>query len=439
VCLLFCANACLKPQRRHPVSNFLHPQSQYCAPTFVSIGPNYYGDTRYDAMQQKKQLCWKDLDQKVRDYRNMFPNKNCPIDSHLLDIIKMEFESLKERARACYPDEIKLGSDEFIEMLVLDSCFVIRVTMLVSQDIKEGMDLLGINLKEIRSDLLLLENQIPLFLLLEAYECIKRHSTHRPPFLKILEPFICLDMPWRFNENGMSPEADHLLDLYWRCCLPPDSRLQFQLRDRFISEDTSIEECWAEYHLPADRNKIIPNSTVLHKIAGVQFIKRNYDKGFNISFKNGILKMPFMRIDPTQEKLLLNLICFENYMHVRYRVITSYVIFLDALIDTDKDIELLQEHEVISNTLFDNASAAGVFNKMGNYCSLKEIDNYFHPLCKKVQKYYKSRWNRRCATLCNNYFSSPWAGISVVAGSALLLMSFLQTFYTVYAYHHPPK
>lgn len=39
-------------------------------------------------------------------------------------------------------------------------------------------------------------------------------------FLKELEPFIGLDMPWQYNEYGMLHEPDHLLDLYWKCCLP---------------------------------------------------------------------------------------------------------------------------------------------------------------------------------------------------------------------------
>jgi Plant protein of unknown function len=385
-------------------------------------------------MEKKKKLCMKELDKKAH-----VGGGNSFIVSNLFDNIKYEFQLLEDRARACYRDKIKLDSNTFIEMLALDCCFLIRVVMLVSQVTREGMDLLGIDIKEIRSDLLILENQIPLFLLFKAYECFCRQTIEPvPSFLQILEPFICLDMPWRFNENGMSPEAAHLLDLYWRCCLPHDHKLQ--LTDRFISDDTYTEQrIWAEFNLSACMNKIIPNSTVLHKKSGVKFIKRNNDEGFGISFKDGILKIPFTRIDLTQKIILLNLVFFEYFMHVPYRVSTSYVLFLDALIDTDKDIELLQEHEVISNTLFDNAKAAGFFNQMGKYCSVNEKDNYFLPLCKEVKKYYKSSWNRSCAILHNNYFNSPWAGISVVAGSALLLMSFLQTFYTVYAYHHPPK
>ncbi|KAK1279526.1 hypothetical protein QJS04_geneDACA004578 [Acorus gramineus] len=56
-----------------------------------------------------------------------------------------------------------------------------------------------------------------------------------------------------------------------------------------------------------------------------------------------------------------------------------------------------------------------------------------------VNKYCNSKTHRWRAVLARDYFNSPWAIISVVAAFILLGLTLLQTFYTMYAYYHPPS
>jgi hypothetical protein len=110
---------------------------------------------------------------------------------------------------------------------------------------------------------------------------------------------------------------------------------------------------------------------------------------------------------------------------------------MDALIDSQNDVKLLQKCGVIYNTLSSHERAATFFNDIGDFCFIDDNANRFSRLYKNVHKYYNSRCHRRCTSLRQNYFSSPWSGISVGAGVTLLILSALQTFYTIYVYYKP--
>ena len=68
-------------------------------------------------------------------------------------------------AREQYPANIQLSDKEFVEMLVVDGCFVIM--FLVSYRERRGdiIKTLGCSFTQVWSDLLLLENQIPFFVI----------------------------------------------------------------------------------------------------------------------------------------------------------------------------------------------------------------------------------------------------------------------------------
>jgi len=55
-----------------------------------------------------------------------------------------------------------------------------------------------------------------------------------------------------------------------------------------------------------------------------------------------------------------------------------------------------------------------------------------------VNRYYEYKWSTWVASLKHNYFSNPWAIVSVVAAVFLLLLTTMQTFYSAYSYYRPP-
>jgi Plant protein of unknown function len=400
-------------------------------PNFVSIGPNFHGRENLRDMENRKAQFALDLDQ------------NLPTKDNIIETLITSFRSLESRARACYADNIDLDSSKFLKMLALDSCFIIQVITAAFNGRWESTDLLCFDIKQIRSDLLLLENQIPLFTVETAFYlvCSRRTSENSLPcsFSYVLEKFIRLDMPMIFNENGMFGHASHLLERYWRCCFPIFGNMH---PPEFISEHTnSGVRCISakeEFHLTAETKRLTPSASMLHRTAGVTFTALDVYPDRNwVRFQGGTLIMPCLKIDPGIAKLLLNLIAFEYFKDPGNRICMSFVLLFDALIDSEEDVALLQEKGVISNKLRSNEQAATFFNDISNFCSDARTCNFFASVCKEMKDFYESISNRQLASLRRNYCSSPWAIISLVAGASLLIMSFLQTFYTLYAYYHP--
>lgn len=405
-------------------------------PGFVSIGPYFHGRQNLSDMENRKAQIALDLDQYISTGQ-----------SNIIDTLITRFSSSEVQARACYNDSFDLNSHDFLKMLALDSCFIIMVIISAFNRVWESVNLLGFDIKEIRSDLLLLENQIPFFIVDDVYDVVRTRVTSTNPLpyslRRVLVPFLCLDMPMILDEdcfqsnirNAQGLEHSHLFSYYWSCCLETFTPLIF-------SSDYSFHRVKAittrgEFLLSANTDKLIPNATLLYRKADVTFQAERYPHHDCVRFQNRTVIMPCLKIDPNRTKLLLNFIAFEYFQAARSQIFMSFMLLMDALIDTEEDVALLQEQGVIRNNLHSNEQAATFFNDIGNLCSGASRSNFFDSMCNEVRKFYESSSNRQLATLRHNYCGNPWAVISLVAGSALLLMTFLQTFYTVYGYYNP--
>jgi hypothetical protein len=53
-----------------------------------------------------------------------------------------------------------------------------------------------------------------------------------------------------------------------------------------------------------------------------------------------------------------------------------------------------------------------------------------------VREYCGRSWNRHRAVLAHDYFSNPWTSMSAAAAVLLLVLTVVQTVYTVLPYYH---
>ncbi|KAF3341886.1 hypothetical protein FCM35_KLT00524 [Carex littledalei] len=399
-------------------------------PKLVSIGPYYDGRENFkrehlEGMDHFKFRCIADL------------LRSRAAGSSNTDSVPTEpFMEFELPARNFYKDEFNLPGVKFVEMLIRDSCFIIRIILSLSDHEELSMPFLDVNIKEVRSDLLLLENQIPLFFIWKMFDWLFGDNL-QSEFETALLMFINLDMPLRTNLGGMptnfremSSKAAHLLDLCW-----------ILLGDQHDFEDHRFQKeqfRWRETYASINQSKVMENATLLHQTAGIKFKKLNSPRvnGLNVYFSNGIMRMPWLKIDSNQTTLLVNLIAFEDCIHPNKQTVSPYMKLMDALIDSAKDVELLQQCGVISNSLSSHKMAATFFNDIGNFCLIHNNLFLFSDLYKDVQKYYNSIWNRSVAILRQKYFSNPWSYISVGAGTFLLIFAAVQTHYVVYPTHN---
>lgn len=69
---------------------------------------------------------------------------------------------------------------------------------------------------------------------------------------------------------------------------------------------------------------------------------------FDIKFNKGLMEIPSFKSDDSTETFLRNLIAFEqHYSHVNPKYFTDYTTFMDQLINTQKDVNLLRLKGII--------------------------------------------------------------------------------------------
>ncbi|CAI9108383.1 OLC1v1007956C1 [Oldenlandia corymbosa var. corymbosa] len=107
----------------------------------------------------------------------------------------------------------------------------------------------------------------------------------------------------------------------------PDRDIRYPSVERKVENNLDFARC--------------PTVTEL-KAAGVKFQQGNGKCLLDVHFdsKNGVLKIPALTVNDSTETCLRNLIAFEQSGY-HFRYMSSYVILLDNLIDTHKDVDVL--------------------------------------------------------------------------------------------------
>ena len=121
----------------------------------------------------------------------------------------------------------------------------------------------------------------------------------------------------------------------------------------------------------------------------------------------------------------------EQTRYMQYAYYTDYFILLDFLINTTEDVDLLCDKEILVNILGDNDGVKSMINNLNkSVISIGVRDDYID-LCKKLNGFYENPWHKWKATLKSDYFSSPWRTASTVAAIILLVLTFIQTIFSI--------
>ncbi|KAJ4958346.1 hypothetical protein NE237_025457 [Protea cynaroides] len=381
-------------------------------PRLVSIGPFYRDEEELKPMEAHK----------LRYLNNILERES---RLTLCDYVKAMAE-LEDRARKCYSEIIQLKSEEFVKMILLDGCFILELILqkTKSHEFKHRPDDPIFNtiwmFRVVRLDLLLLENQLPFFVLERLFNLLGNYSgVGSLTFIELVHSI--------FGNKLTIPQATII----------KSSRLQFRRRKKKDDVDQSRDKrteiwkdsegnCKAKHLLDFIRLALLPalpspssfttpqkgrvmmglhSATELQE-AGVKFEKRP-TSFLDITFNNGVLKTPTMRITDSTEALFRNLIAYEQCLDENSNEISTYAAFINGLINSPKDVELLQRKGIIVSGLGGPEEVSTLFNNL-----LKEVNinpnNYFLNVFDEVEKYYKIPRHKRKAI-----FNIPWDFISV--------------------------
>ncbi|KAK2633062.1 hypothetical protein EUGRSUZ_L00681 [Eucalyptus grandis] len=242
-------------------------------------------------------------------------------------------------------------------------------------------------------DMILLENQIPLFIL-DLLFCLQRN---RP------------------NQHGVLAK---LALRFFSSLRPTDCPLN----------------CLGRTRLEFD---LLPLEGELHWLKLIKFKNMEVESFQNIQFKDGTLEIPRLVILDRARSLFLNLVAFEQ-CHFNYNNdITTYLFFMDDLIDFAEDMRNLHDYEVMRHELGSNAEVADFFSQICKEVVLVGSRGYPSNLSKDVDTYSGNKWNGWITILELKYFSNPWSFIFLIATFILLLLILTQTLYGVFGYYKP--
>ncbi|KAM7489072.1 hypothetical protein LguiB_026556 [Lonicera macranthoides] len=372
-------------------------------PEIIAIGPYHHRKENLKMMEQYK----------IRYLRSLIERERKDISTFVAS-----FRTLEPEIRACYAERLSQNEDQLIKMMVVDGCFIIELLRKFSDpSLREEDDrVFRMNwmLTSLQRDLLLFENQLPFFVLCKLYDLIQGENRH----VKLVDDamlFFNNILPGKGNRqfvNGdLKNNYTHLLGLVHDEWLPSFNRASLHGHSENMEERVKWE--------------FIGRATELRE-AGIK-IQKVEGKLFDIDFENKTLKIPPLTIEDRTESILRNLIAYEQYdeYYPHFNFVCDYVKFLDCLIHSPKDVEILRQSGIIVNWKSNDEGVSTIFNHIcESVVGPSKRDFCYIRTFNRINKHCSQRCNRWMASLRRYYMSNPWAIIIALCAAITLLIRF---------------
>lgn len=405
-------------------------------PQTVSFGPYHHGEVHLKPMEEHKH----------RALLHFLKRSTVPLDSYV-DSVAQVLDHLKSSYDSLDPSW-QQDDHAFLQLMILDGCFMLEIlrkatattdldsTNTLAHDVYASNDPVFSNhgklyiIPYIKRDMLMLENQLPLLLLTKLLSVSGNEIYNDGEFLNKLILKFCSSQNSYSSKLG---ECLHILDVYRKSLLWEDPKGS-QSQHHGKSTRPLAPNCAHVDAAAGGGDEIIRCATELDE-AGIRFKKSKSGSLKDISFSHrGVLRLPPIVVDDTTESMFLNLIAFERFHVGAGNEVTSYVFFIENIINSARDVVLLHAQGIIQNALGSDKAVANLFSTLSKDTTL-DPDSELDMLHKRVNQYCKQPWNAWRANLIHTYFTSPWAILSVLAAIFLFVLTIVQTVYTV----NPPS
>ncbi|KAI3898289.1 hypothetical protein MKX03_033966 [Papaver bracteatum] len=407
----------------------------------------------------------------------------------VLEVCVSSIEKMETDIRQCYSEPVDLDSKEFVEMMVIDGLFIVGLLLVrfplekekIVDDLLQNNHWLSI---AVDNDILLLENQLPFFVLQSLFDIISqaagpevtKGSSLQMLVVEFFNSNYLYMLPNTILETHLKQcaQAKHLLDFLFILLKPTNSEEPItghssvsskslwdiiQILKKFIGsviakftinvcsllklfrktlvklrimksssgneENETLLDSVAEF---------IPSATELSR-AGIKFKRGSTKTSFlEIKFNDGVMEIPPISIYDGTDTLLRNLIACEQ-LYNGYAHFSSYALLMDSLIDSSEDVEALRKERIITNYLGCDQDVCNIFNNLGFEVSV--ADDHYSLQSKAANTYYKNSWHKWRATLWREYFNNPWSIISFSAAFLLIALTVVSTIFTILSFVVP--
>ncbi|KAA8516680.1 hypothetical protein F0562_016814 [Nyssa sinensis] len=308
-------------------------------PQIVSIGPFHHGKPHLQMIEEHK---WRFLGALL----NRTQKKGLRLEDLWNGIQPLEIQ-----VRECYSQTIHFDSHEFVEMLVLDGCFLIELFRIVGGLVQSQLDdpLFSVSwvYPILLRDLIRLENQIPFLILQSLFDITQMaDEEHGPSLATLALEFFngALQRPYEVLAKYSELQGKHLLDF---------------IRSSFIPMDQEERS-----HRTNSQASVIPCISKLRR-AGIKFLRGKEDSFLQVKFRHGVIEMPTILIDDFTSCFLLNCVAYEQCHRSCSKHVTVYATLLDFLVNTVRDVEYLSDGNIIENYIGGDAAVAKLIKNMG--------------------------------------------------------------------------
>ncbi|KAK4592767.1 hypothetical protein RGQ29_017064 [Quercus rubra] len=338
---------------------------------------------------------------------------------------RAERKLFRDEIRHCYAVEISQPKD-FVNMILLDSIFIIELFLRYYEDPKDEKDYILSKpcLKDgIMQDLILLENQLPFFILDRLYD------------LSGFTGFLTLACKYFFDRKKLPDDKElstdemkgvkHFTDLYRRFYHPSKHEIREQNIDQQPHSATKLDNAGLIFEKwePTDQKQKKYSLEEKRWLLNIRY-EDNSDccPCINCSWPTVCLEnfpslkrfqirlvIPEFVVHDRIEEIFQNLMALEQCHYPDEDYICYYIKLLDFLINREEDV--------------DNHAVAKMIN---NLCrEIVGTKSYYSKVIEDLDNYYNSGWNKNMASLRNVYFRDIWRSTATVVGFVVVLITIL--------------
>ncbi|RDY01664.1 UPF0481 protein, partial [Mucuna pruriens] len=418
--------------------------AKYYSPKMISFGPIHHG-TPFLQQGEHYKLLW--TSKFVAKY-----NENEDTDRTAQILLKRIEDNIEELKKQFAEDVIwKYGDNDLASMLFVDGCSLLHFMENVDKDHPEALNLKLDQLMYMWRDMELLENQLPRRLL----EMLSKEEGANLEYLFSNHHSMGISKRYRFSVVLVqNPNPIHILDFARSAFLSPKN---LKLIDTGTNNQMEInitpnqQDVGDEHNNQKDLSSWHTYKNIRDlKKAGIRVMPTTSSDGtwndihFTSKWFSGELRLPVFVFNDVTPYFFRNLVAYEMCPDVGYKYeCCSFFSFMDSLIDNGEDVKELRLSGVFQNLLGSDEDVANLFNDLGDDLPTKiysdKISNDSVAFSKKyivvkqqIEEHYSSKWRTWLAEAYNTHFNTPWATITFLAASLALILTFIQTWFSVH-------
>ncbi|XP_057458785.1 UPF0481 protein At3g47200-like [Lotus japonicus] len=395
-------------------------------PHLISIGPLHHNMPKLESMHKQKQRYFLSFWGRVTNKKSLENYKDFLKEN--TDTIRHYYSELDNNS--------PINENEFVDMILLDSVFILELFLRNSDQSERKKDYMFTTswiFKGIQRDLLLLENQLPMFLL---------EALHRKVYNGNCQSFVELAVNYFEDYIPQSSTNDQIKEVM----INNFCHFTDLIRSFYLPKEVQEKGWEPSKHFTPENKRILKTATRLFE-AGVTFEVVHNRAMLEIKFKRiqvlnwflclgcipGFkffqcrLQMPQFKATQTTECVLRNLIALEQCHYSDQPFICSYVSLIDSLVNSNQDVSLLVDKEIIVHELGSNQELAEMTN--GLCKNVVVTNNYYGKISRKLNDHYYCKWKRYMGMLTSVYFRDPWRISSTAVGIVFFvfaIMNFLR-------------